>query len=459
MTLRLKMVLGIAAVVLVVVVAYAAVMLKIQADHLRDVGRREAELIAGVTERAVVRTMTEGKRDLQAILEEIGTLPPGVGIRIANADGSVFRSSRWNLAERTVEVSRAIPNRAACHACHGRDRTTLGSIAVRLFVPQVDARLAEQWRGIALPAVTALVVAGGLIGVYFTLVVGRRIDALSDGMRRVERGDLAASVPEDDRDELGRLGKSFNLMVARLADAQHRLEDRHAAEIRRAEHLAALGKLAAGVAHEINNPLAGMQSCVRTLQRGPRDERQRAQYLELLRDGLGRIGRIVGQLLNFARESPPQLVPADVSAVVGRSLALVEHEMAARNVCCSVSPGVGVPAVLADLRQLEQVFLNILMNALEAMPHGGTMAVATELTRRGAERFVEVRVTDSGAGIAPEHVPRVFDPFFTTREVGKGTGLGLSVSYGIVKAHGGLIDVESEVGRGSTFTVALPAGE
>ena len=483
MTLRLKMILGIGAILVVVILAYSAIALVALASHVHNVTTREAELIAAVTERAIARAMTAGKsNEVQAILEEIGRLPYLVGVRITDVRGTILRSSRpeetgqtlpggsgvsdpragdtgGDRAAHTVTISHPIPNRSACSACHSPDVPTLGIIDVRLAFPSVESEVARRWTVLVLPAILALVAAGGLIAVYFTLVLGRRIAALSHGMRRVEAGDLTAKAPEADRDELGRLGRSFNVMVSRLADAQRQLEDRHATEIRRAEHLAALGKVAAGVAHEINNPLAGMQNCVRTLLKGPRDDRQRVHYLELLEEGLGRIGRTVGQLLDFARESPPQLIPTDLTAVIERSLALVEHELAARKITCSRSIDPGLPAILTDPRQLEQVFLNLFMNALEAMPKGGALTIGAARRRQGKASCVEARVTDTGSGIPAENLSRIFDPFFTTKEVGRGTGLGLSVSYGIVRAHGGFIDVQSEVGQGSTFSVILPVLE
>jgi two-component system, NtrC family, sensor kinase len=480
MSLRLKMIVGIGMILLAVIIAFAVITVRMQGTHLREVSRREAQLILAVTERAIARAMTDGQKDeVEAILQEIGALPHLVGLRITDLEGTILRSSRqeergralgergWpadatvaetvrDQAGRIVAVSQVIPNRAACHACHESAQPLLGIIDARVEIPGFESQVARQWTAMVLPTILALVVAGGLIGVYFTFVFGRRIDTLGAGMRRVEAGDLTAEVPEDDRDEVGRLGKSFNVMVSRLAEARRQIEDRHAAEIRRAEHLAALGKLAAGIAHEINNPLAGMQNCVRTLLKGPRDERQRTQYLEMLREGLGRVGAIVSELLSFARERTPRLATTDLAPVVRQSLALLEHEVAARGVVCSVALDAGLPRLVGDPAQLQQVFLNVLMNAIEAMPGGGILAVGTAMRSHGRERLLEVRVTDTGAGIPRENLPRVFDPFFTTKEVGRGTGLGLSVSYGIVKAHGGSIEVESEVGKGTTFTVVLP---
>jgi two-component system NtrC family sensor kinase len=199
-----------------------------------------------------------------------------------------------------------------------------------------------------------------------------------------------------------------------------------------------------------------MLNCVRTLLKGVRDERQRIQYLDMLQEGVGRIGRTVGQLLNFAREAKPQLTRTDIRALLQHCLALLEQDLAARQIVCSLSQDRSLPAILADPYQLEQVFLNILKNATEAMPDGGTIVVSASVRERVAGPFLEVQIADTGIGIPPENLPRVFDPFFTTKEVGKGTGLGLSVSYGIVRAHGGYIEVKSEIGKGSLFTVGLP---
>jgi len=483
MSLRLKMILGIGAILLVTTLVYSFIGLRRQATHLLNMARREADLIAAVTDRAISRAMEQGKTgEVQAILERIGEDPDLAGIRIVDSRGTILRSNRvremgqtlaqrerpsrgettepfWDFRERTVAVFRPIMNAPNCTACHPADQAMLGLLQVRVSFPAIDSEMAQQWTFMILLAIVCLIAAGGLIGLLFTFVVGRRIDALSETMSRVEAGDLTARVALEARDELGRLARSFNAMVARLADARRQLEDRHAEQIRRAEDLASLGKMAAGIAHEINNPIAGMLNCVRTLLKGVRDERQRIQYLEMLQEGLGRIGRTVGQLLNFAREAKPQLARTDLRFLLHHCLALSEPDLAARQIACSLSRDGNLPSVLVDPHQLEQVFLNILKNSMEAMPDGGTIVVSAMVREREAGPFLEVQIADTGVGIPPENLPRIFDPFFTTKEVGKGTGLGLSVSYGIVRAHGGFIEVKSEVGKGSTFTVALPVRE
>jgi two-component system NtrC family sensor kinase len=365
----------------------------------------------------------------------------------------------WDFGDRTIGVFRPILNGAKCGGCHGRNASVLGMLNVRVAIPQNASEMDRQWKFMVLAGVAGLLAAGGMIWLLFTFVVGQRIEALAQTMSRVEAGELTARVADDSRDELGSLAVSFNAMVARLADARKQLEDRHAEEIRRAEHLASLGKMAAGIAHEINNPIAGMLNCVRTLLRGMKDDRQRVQYLSMLQDGLSRIGRTVGQLLSFAREAKPQLSRTEIAPILHRCLTLVEQDLAARGIACRLPTDDDLPSLQADPLLLEQVFLNILRNAIDAMPAGGRLSVAMGVLEQGAERLFEVRISDTGAGIPPENLPKIFDPFFTTKEVGKGTGLGLSVSYGIVRAHGGVIEVQSEVGKGSTFTVVLPIRE
>jgi signal transduction histidine kinase len=314
--------------------------------------------------------------------------------------------------------------------------------------------LSGQWTLVVLAAVLSLLAAGALITLFFNLVLGRRLDALAVTMSRVEVGDLSVRVADASSDELGRLGKSFNAMVERFAEARRQLEDRHAEQIRRAQNLAALGTMAAGIAHEINNPIAGMQNCVRTLLREGWNAAYRVQYLEMLREGLERIGRTVGQLLNFAREARPQVARIALAPLLERCLTLLEHEREARQVTVAFRTDGRATLLLADPHQLEQVFLNIFMNALEAMPNGGRLDIAVR--ERRDPHFVQVAVTDSGAGIPPEVLPRIFEPFFTTKQAENNTGLGLSVSYGIVRNHGGYIDAESLEGKGTTVRVDLP---
>ncbi|RLC73961.1 MAG: hypothetical protein DRI52_00840 [Chloroflexi bacterium] len=218
------------------------------------------------------------------------------------------------------------------------------------------------------------------------------------------------------------------------------------------EKLASIGQLAAGVAHELNNPISVMlgfsQAILRKL---PEDDPLRKPLATIEREGL-RCKGIIQNLLDFARRSKPSLQPTNVNEVLEAACALIEHQISLDNVVVTKGYDPHLPQVLADANQLQQVFVNIIINARDAMPQGGTLRLIT----RSLGDEVHIIFSDTGIGIPPENIKRIFDPFFTTKEVGQGTGLGLSVSYGIVEQHGGTIEVKSEVGVGTTFIVKLP---
>jgi len=223
-------------------------------------------------------------------------------------------------------------------------------------------------------------------------------------------------------------------------------------QILNTEKLASVGKLAAGVAHEINNPLGGILNCLYNLRKGTLSPARQEEYVVSMEDGLRRVQKIVRQLLDFSQQHEPELSPTDINAVVERVLVLTEHIFVAGQIRLDKQLQPDLPALMVDRHMLEQVLMNLVLNATQAIKGGGTVTIRTRVA--GETCLIEVQ--DTGCGIQPHVLSRIFDPFFTTKGVGEGTGLGLSVSLGIVERHGGRILVESEVGQGSLFTVSLP---
>jgi len=223
-------------------------------------------------------------------------------------------------------------------------------------------------------------------------------------------------------------------------------------QLLQSEKLASIGHLAAGVAHEINNPMGVIlgfaQGILKTL---PEDDSLRKPLTTMEKESL-RCKRIVQNLLDFAHYSEPTPHLTNINELLDVSCELVEHQISLQNVKLFKDYDPALPSIMADLHQLQQVFINIMLNAYQAMPNGGTL----HLTTRSVGSELQIIFADTGTGISSENVQRIFDPFFTTKEVGEGTGLGLSVSYGIIKAHGGDIEVESRMGKGTTFTIKLP---
>jgi two-component system NtrC family sensor kinase len=320
----------------------------------------------------------------------------------------------------------------------------------------------------------AVLAVAGLLYVLGRAEVVEPVAALVEGTRRVARDDLDVEIRVPRlHGEMAVLAASFNDMTRSVrqlegelkglnSGLEHEVAARTAAleaaqeQLVRTEKLSSLGKLSASIAHEINNPLAGILTFAklvsRTLEEGPPDEARCAairRNLSLVEREAQRCSAIVRNLLDFARERPIALRATDVNAAVEEALSLLNNQVAIQGVALerALSP---VPPVLADFGQLRQAFVNVAMNACEAMGQGGTLRV----TSREADGDVEVVFADNGPGIAPERLRKIFDPFFTTKE--KGTGLGLSVVYGIVERHGGRIDVASRAGEGTTFTFRLP---
>jgi len=221
----------------------------------------------------------------------------------------------------------------------------------------------------------------------------------------------------------------------------------------RSEKLASIGRLAAGIAHEINNPLTSILTFSSLLLRKAEEEQK--EKLEIIVKETTRCREIVRGLLNFARQGEPKKEACDVNRIIEAALALTKNQLkVSENRITMEKALANVPLQQLDPNQILEVFVNIIINALDAMPNGGQLSIATGLVEN--EKAVEIRVADTGCGIPKESLARVFDPFFTTKEPGKGTGLGLAVSYGIIDGHNGSIDVESELGKGTTFIIRLP---
>ena len=233
--------------------------------------------------------------------------------------------------------------------------------------------------------------------------------------------------------------------------------------VARAEKLAAVGRLAAGVVHEINNPLATIAACAESLEKriaegafsSSPEETDLREYLGLIRDEAFRCKNITNGLLDFSRLRAGQRVPVDMAEIIKAAARLVTHQQRGENIQIAVESVADLPKVSGDVGQLQQAVVALATNAIDAMPEGGTLTLRA--SRSGAR--VLVQVSDTGVGIAPENMTRIFDPFFTTKDVGRGTGLGLAVCYGILSDHGGKLDVRSSQGAGTTFTITLPVAD
>lgn len=393
-----------------------------------------------------------------------------------------FRIYRNATRARVLGIITPIENQPACSnaACHAHpaEQRILGVLDTNLSLAKTDVQVAESSRRMIAYTGCALLLIAVVSWFFVWQVVGRPVKALERGTERLAAGDLGYQIEVHSNDEIGELANSFNSMSRQLQAERnenvswtHTLEERveqKTRELKRAhehalhtEKMASIGKMAAVLAHEINNPLSGILTYAKLLHKwidrddGGRNHHQEiCDSLDLIASESRRCGDLVKNLLTFSRTTPMNLQATNLNQVVDRSLRLVQHQLDLAGIQVQPQLDPDLPPVLCDAAQIEQVLLALVMNALDAMPQGGNLWLTTSFGHEPNQ--VRIVVRDDGSGIPPEILPRIFEPFLTTKETGRGVGLGLAISHSILERHNGSIEVQSEAGRGTTFTVTLP---
>lgn len=371
-------------------------------------------------------------------------------------------------------------SQSECHAHPASDKV-LGLVDVQLSLAGVDSELATMRMRVLVRALVEMALISVFILIFTRRFVSRPLQQLVKGAQAISQMDLDRPIEAADGSiEIERLAHAFELMRVNLKSSRDEilqftqtLESKVAERSRQLQsaqqklqtndRLASLGQLAASVAHEINNPISGVLNLSMLMQRILKEDGIPAgrvaefrKYLTQVTQETTRVGHIVSDLLSFSRRGKPQRTEADLNRLIRSTLSLVDHKLKLANMALELKLASSLPHVLCDAGQIQQVVLNLVLNAAEAMQaHGaGTVTVETQAGEDG--KSVVLSVSDAGEGIPPELLPRIFDPFFTTKSDGKGVGLGLAVSYGIVQAHSGEIEVRSRPGEGTVFTVTLP---
>ncbi|MBN2542663.1 cache domain-containing protein [bacterium] len=307
----------------------------------------------------------------------------------------------------------------------------------------------------------AIIIAGVFVSIIISYLLGnmliKPIKCLVKVVDKMAEGDLSHRVECKSGDEIGELAIVFNMMADSIQERDEKLKEYAKQKIMESERLAMIGQLAAGVAHEINNPLGSILLYSHLILEDMEENDQARKNLEKVIEQATRSKKIVKGLLDFARQTEPEMDLYNVNDIINNVISLVEGQAAFQNIIIHLNLYPSLPEVMLDKSQIQQVFLNILLNAAEAIEGEGELSIQTEYL--ADQNVLSAKFTDTGCGIPEEKIDRIFEPFFTLKKEGKGTGLGLAISYGIMKKHDGSISVKSKIGEGTTFTVSFPIKE
>mgnify|MGYP001824605626 CR=1 FL=1 len=332
----------------------------------------------------------------------------------------------------------------------------IGILYVGVLAGKFDAMRTRTLWTFALVSMAGMIVALIVAGILSTGIV-RPVRDLARASQDLAQGrmDACVEVNPEAAGELVELTETFNSMVRSIAERDERLQE-SARKITESKKLATLGQLAAGIAHEINNPLGGIVMYAHMLKDDLLKAENRENVHKIAREA-DRCKTIVKGLLDFARQTKPERTESNINHVLNEVIALLEQQHIFRNISIVKDESKSIPLVEIDVGQIQEVFMNLILNAAQAMDGSGTLTTITRLVNDATS--VEIEIRDTGPGIPSDKLDKIFEPFYTTKEIGQGTGLGLSIAYGVVERHHGSIRVESEIGKGTTFFVRLPVPE
>ncbi len=449
--------------------------------HLIESNQETANLLLATIEKSIFTAMKNGDSpQVQQIIEVIGKGERLLNLRIFHPDGTILKSAnpdeigqlvnpadyklfregksegqfRVNGRE-SLTIILPIVTDERCYLCHGVGRRVVGVLNMNFDLKKTIQRLHES-ANISFSSMLILIAIFSL-GVSFILLrfVRQPIQEMSKKMAKVESGDLSVRLDPRNRDEIGQLMGSFNSMVDNLEQTKVELEKYHYQQMERADRLAAVGEMATGIAHEIKNPLACISGAVSVLADDYDVNDPRREIVSKVLEQINRLDKTATDLLAFGKPGTPEFTYVDINEILKKTLFFVAQHPEARKIERILELTRELPPVWIDIKQIQQVFFNIIINAIQAMPEGGLLTLATDRVKQGDDEFVRVTIRDTGKGISADLLVKIFVPFFTTKT--QGTGLGLPICRQLVEHNHGIIEVESSLQQGTTFSILLPA--
>ncbi|WP_020674945.1 sensor histidine kinase [Geopsychrobacter electrodiphilus] len=449
--------------------------------HLIGATRNHANMLLGTIEKSIFNSMRLGNTsEVQAILETVGHGHGITGVRIFNSEGIVLKSAdpeeigarvnsqdlelfNKNLTEgffqlqggaRVLAMVRPIVSDERCFRCHGDGRRVIGVLNMDFSLSEMNLQLRETSQLFVVSTLIILAFLAAGVSVVMNRFLRRPLEKITQCMAQVEDGDLTVRMQSVQDDEIGQLMDGFNAMVGNLSRAQNELETYHYQQMERVDRLASVGEMAAGLAHEIKNPLAGISGAISVLSEDYPEGDQRREIMLQIQSQIGRLDKTVNDLLYFGKPGSPEFLFTNINDLIKQTFLFVAQHPESKNINRVEELTRDLPAVWIDRKQIQQVILNIALNAVQAMTEGGVLTVVTDQLSQERKNWVRIRIADTGPGITPEVRAKIFTPFFTTKT--QGTGLGLPICRQLMEQNGGSLGVESELSKGAEFTLLLP---
>lgn len=462
-------------------------------ERLIAAQKEKAVLLSDTVKQSIMLLMLENRwKEIQTLTEDLSKSNPELKeVRIFHPlDGRIIVSNEiedvgkkiykkdWDIfvkqdespfvieKEGNIFATRvsSIKNMPPCYKCHPPQQKILGVLDVEISLAEAHQSIKESTYKHVAGLTIGFVLISLILLVGGERLINKPLRALTNVMKKVASGNLSVRAKESRKDEFSYLASVFNQMIDTIESARKEIEIYHMQQMERAAKLASLGEIISGIAHEIKNPLTGISCAVQVFNSELRDDDSRKPVITEVLNQVKRLDRIVNDLLRYAKPKTPVFAPSKIQEVLEKTLFFVYPKAKNQHIAIENQVGKELPEILMDPDQMHQVFLNIIINAIQSMPDGGVLTISASGESRQeveeinktiqCDKVLAVKIQDTGKGISSEDLPYLFEPFFTRKA--QGTGLGLSISRKIVQEHGGEITVESEVGRGSAFTVYLP---
>ena len=476
-SLKLKLILSVCITIAFLIGLLTYLIVNIQTDAMLKKTRDSNRMMSQMFYQHLELAMLTGKREeIQRLLQDVGKYEGIITIKIFDETGRiVFCSNPQFIGQKiglhhtdifkeenihgTLDFTEGheefhlvtpIKNKNECHRCHGVEKEFMGALDLDISLASMRKAVATNRNVMISFAILTILVVSLVISLFTMKFVSHPVTHLIGTMQEVEKGNLDRRVNLATNDELGMLGESFNSMISKLDEAKKELQVLHESELARADRLASIGELASGIAHEIKNPLAGIGAAIQVISEGIAKDDPQKEVLDEIMKQIERLNKTIKDFLAYARPTEPRMAIYDITDVAKKAVFLIRKQAENQKVTIEENYKYNIPGLLIDPEQVQQVMVNIMLNAVQAMPEGGRLIISA----KAEPKFVELSVTDTGKGIPKDNLAKIFTPFYTTKH--QGTGLGLSISNRIIEKHNGSIRVESEVGRGTTFNIRLP---